>query len=53
MHQVILDIIVTKDLDNKAFDHIDPWGEKLASTAWAIRAYYNHTIQATLGQAVF
>ena len=26
VHQVILNILVTKDLYNKVFDHIDPWG---------------------------
>ena len=31
VHQVILNIIVTKYLDKKLFDYIDPWGETLAS----------------------
>ena len=53
MHQVILNIIVTKYLDNKIFDHIDPWGETLESIAWTIRASYNRTIISTPGQAVF
>ena len=30
VHQVILNISVTKDLDNKVSDHIYPWGETLA-----------------------
>ena len=30
VHQVILNILVTKDLDNKLFDHIGLWGENLA-----------------------
>ena len=46
-------MLVTKDLDNKVFDYIDPWGETLASTAWAIRSSYHRTIMATPGQAVF
>ena len=29
LHQVILNILVTKDLDNKVFDHTNPWGETL------------------------
>ena len=33
VHQVILNMIVTKDIDNKVFDHIDPWGETLESIA--------------------
>ena len=52
-HQVILNMISTKDLDKKVLDHIDPWGETLASIARAISAYYHRTIMATPGQAVF
>ena len=29
-------MLVTKDLDNKVFDYIYPWGETLASIAWTI-----------------
>ena len=50
VHQVILNMLVTKDLDNKVFEYIDPWGETLSSTAWAIRASYHFTIMATPGQ---
>ena len=46
-------MLVTKDLDNKLFDHIDPWGETLAYIAWALRASYHHTILATPVQSVF
>ena len=46
-------MLVTKDLDKKVFDYIYPWGKKLASIAWAIRAPYNHTIMATPCQSVF
>ena len=53
VHQVILNMLVTKDLDNKVFDYIYPWGETLASRAWAMQAYYHRTIMATPGQAVF
>ena len=53
VHQVILNILVTKDLANKLFDYIYPWGETLSSISWAIRAYYHLTIQATPGQYVF
>ena len=45
-------MLVTKYLDNKVFNHIDPWVETLAYIAWAIRAYYHRTIMATTGQAV-
>ena len=47
VHKVILDMLVTKDLDNKALDYIDPWGETIEYISWKIRASYNHTIQAT------
>ena len=30
VHQIILNILVTKDADNKVFDYIDPLGETLA-----------------------
>ena len=44
---------VTKDLDNKVFDHIDPWVEILAYISWTIIAPYHRTIMATPGQYVF
>ena len=46
-------MLVIKYLDDKVFDQIDPWGETLESTAWAIRASYHHTIISTPGQAFF
>ena len=53
VHQVILNMLVTRDLASKVFDYIDPWGETLAYIACTIRASYNHTIQAAPGQAFF
>ena len=53
VHQVILNMLVTKDLYNKVFDYIDPWSETLASIAWAIRSSYHRTMMDTLGQTVF
>ena len=53
VHQVILNMLVTKDLNNKVFDYIYSWGENASSIAWDMRAYYHQTIQATPGQAVF
>ena len=53
VHQVILNMLVTKDIDNKIFFYIYPCGETLASIAWAIIASYHHTTMATPGQAVF
>ena len=52
LHQVILNILVTKDLDNKVFDYVDLWGETLAYISWAIRASNHHIIMSTPGQAV-
>ena len=51
--QVILNVLFTKDLDNKVFGQIDLWGETLAYIAWTIRAYYHRAIIATLYKAFF
>ena len=51
-HQVILNMLLTKYLDNKVFDYIYPWGETLASIAWSIRSSYHGTILATPGQDI-
>ena len=53
VHQVILNMLFTKDIDNKVFDYIYPWGETLESIAWSKRASYSCIIMATPGQAVF
>ena len=53
VHQVILNIISTKDLDNKVFNHIDSWCKTLSYISWVIRTSYKHTILATPVQAVF
>ena len=52
-HQVIINMLVNKYLDNKLFNHIDPWDENLASIAWMVRASYDLNIMATPCQAVF
>ena len=52
VHRVILNMIVTKDLDNKVFDFIDPWGETLVSIACEIRASYHLTIRLVPAQDV-
>ena len=46
-------MIVTKDLDARTFDYIDPWGEILSSIAWAVRASHHSTWNKTPGQLVF
>ena len=53
VHQVILNMLVTKYLDNKVFNYIDTWGETLSYIAWEIRASYQRNIMATPVQAVF
>ena len=53
VNKSILNMLVTKDIDNKVFDYIYPWGENLSSIACAIRAPYRCNIMATPGQAVF
>ena len=53
MHQVIVHVLVTKDIDTKAFYYIYPWGETLAYIAWVMMDYYHCTIQATPGQYLF
>ena len=53
VQRLILNIIVTKDVDNKVFGYIDPWGKTLEYIAWYIRASYHRTIMSTSGQAVF
>ena len=53
VHQVILNMLVTKDSDKKVFDYIDLWGDTILSLAWEIRASYHRTIMAMPDQAVF
>ena len=53
MHQVIYNMVVAKDIDNKAFDYIYPWDETLASIAWEIRSQYHLTIGDTPVQASY
>ena len=52
-NQVILNMLIIKYIDNKVFDHIDPWGETLAYMAWAIRASYHSDIMNTPDQYFF
>ena len=36
VHQVLHNMIVTKDLEGRTFDYIDPWGEILSSIALVV-----------------
>jgi hypothetical protein len=53
VHQVIQNMIHTKDLSNCVFDYISPWDEILSSIAWAIHASYHSTLGATPAHLVF
>ena len=53
IHQVMGNMLKTKSLVEREFDVVDPWGEILASIAYAIRCSYHSTLQATPGQLVF
>ena len=53
VHQIIGQMLLTKNLGSRIFDHIDPWGDILSSIAWAIRASYHSTLKATPGQLVY
>ena len=53
IHQVIYNMIVTKDIDRKICDYIDPCEGTLASLAWVLRASYHCTLGFTPGQTVF
>ena len=53
IHQVVANMLRTQDLKNKVLDHIDPWGEILASIAWAVRSAHHNVLGATPAQLVF
>ena len=46
-------MLLTKTMKEKVLDYIDPFGETLASVAWAIRASHNTATDATPAQLVF
>ena len=53
IHQVLRDMLLTKNLTEETFDYLDPFGHILASVAWAVRASYNSATDATPAQLVF
>lgn len=53
IHQVVHNMIKTKELDTFIFDYIQPWGEILSLVRWAINALYYSTLQATPAELVF
>eukprot|EP00957_Ditylum_brightwellii_P009703 731483-Ditylum_brightwellii.AAC.1 len=42
-----------QELEKRSFTEDDPWGEVLASTAWAICSTYHTTLGATPGQLIY
>ena len=53
VHQVIANMIRTYELETNYMDEENPWAGILAATAFAVRATYHTTLQATPGQLVF
>jgi len=53
IHQVVQNMIKTKELYTIIFDLIDPLDEILSSVPWEIRASYHSTLQSTQAQLVF
>ena len=49
VHQVLGNMLRTKDLQTHDFDDVDPWSDLLASVAWAICSTHHTTLQATPG----
>ena len=52
IHQVVQNMIETKELDKFIFDYINPWAEVLSSVAWIIRASYHSILMTTQAQLV-
>ena len=53
VHQVLGDMLRTKNLQQYDFDALDPWNDILASVAWAIRSTHHSTLKASPAQLVF
>lgn len=53
VHQTIGNMIRSFNLDDADLDPNDPYGDLLASVAWAVRSTYHTTLEATPGQLVF
>ena len=53
VHQVLGNMLRTKNLQEYDFDDMDPWSELLGSVDWAIYITHHTTLQATPGQLVF
>ena len=53
IHAVLNDILRTFELEERSLDKDRPWDEFLSATAFALRATYHTTLQATPAQLVF
>ena len=53
VHSVLNDILRTFELEERELYEADPWTEFLSAAAFAIRATYHTTLQATPAQLVF
>ena len=53
IHQVIVNLVHTSDLNNNCLDADDPQSGILAATVSAVRSTYHTTLQATPAQLMF
>ena len=53
VYKVINNIIFTKDIKTRSFEHINTWGEIITSVAWSIIASHHSTFGASTAQLVF
>ena len=53
VHQVLNDMLRTFELEHKKLNSKEPWKQFLAAAAFAIRATYHTTLQATPAQLVY
>ena len=53
VHAVLNDMLRTFELEERELNEDEPWSEFLSSVAFAIRATYHTTLQATPAQLVF
>ena len=53
VHQILGDMLRTKNLQQYDLDTLDPWSDILASVVWAIRSTHRSTLKASPAQLVF
>ena len=53
IHQVVENILKSKDLESYDFNNTDPWSDILTSVAWANRNTVHRPLKATLAELVF